>query len=99
MSAQRKLSKVAQAYERCKEAREALRQMDTRAMEQTEDKCGIVWERHLLQVRDRDVNGMPVDRLISIVLFATPDWWDIFVPVTSSPKTQDTIDVLKAMLR
>lgn len=46
---QQKLSKVAQAYERSRPAREALRAIDAVCMEVTEDKAGIVWERWYVQ--------------------------------------------------
>ena len=93
MSAQVKLSKVAQAYERCKEARKALMDLDTRVMETTEDKCGIVWERHLL------ARGPMGADAISVILMATPSWWDIYCPVSVSTKTADTIEALKALTR
>ena len=84
----RKLSPVAQAYERSKIGREALFDLHARAMECTEDKAGIVWERFVLP-----------DTGHSVILFATPSWWDIFATIDSSNMTDATIDALKALAR
>jgi hypothetical protein len=86
MTAQRKLSKVAEAYQRCYIAREALRQSGARCMEVTEDKCGIVWERYIV-----GPNGT------SVILYATPHWWDVFSPITSDTTNDGTIAAIKAL--
>lgn len=79
-----KLSPVAQAYERSKIGRRALFDADCRAMECTEDKAGIVWERFIT----------PQGR--SIILFATPSWWDVFEPVTDEATNDATVAAIKA---
>jgi hypothetical protein len=74
------------AYERCKDAREALREINAIVMEQIEDAAGIVVARYRVGER-------------SVVLFATPHWWDVFVPVHDGSSTEDTINALKAMVQ
>ena len=88
MSTQRKLSKVAQAYERSKPARDALHSAGARCMEVTEDKCGIVWERYI---------GGPHGT--SIILFATPSWWNVFSPITDDPTIAGTVASIKALMQ
>ena len=73
---------VTKAYERCKDGRSALAKLDARCMECTEDKAGIVWERWLLP------NGR------SAILFATPHWWDVFVPVSPENSVSATVAAL-----
>lgn len=88
MAAVRKLSKVAQAYERCQLARAELGKI-ARCMETTEDKqFGILWERWCI-VRESDC--------VSIVLYATPDMWDVFAPVTRENSTAVTIAAIRAL--
>lgn len=87
MSAERKMSKVAQAYERSKVGRQALRDTGARCMEVTEDKCGIVWERYILGSTG-----------VSVVLFATPSWWDVFKPVTQDGSNDATVAAIKALV-
>lgn len=88
MSAQRKLSKVAQAYERCQLARSELAKI-ARCMETTEDKqYGILWERWCI-IGETDC--------VSVVLYATPDMWDVFAPVTRENDTAATIAAIKAL--
>jgi hypothetical protein len=87
MTAARKLSKVAQAYERCKPARDALHSVG-RCMETTEDKCGIVWERWVI-VRDSDC--------VSVLLYATADGWDVFAPLSRDATIDGTVAAIKAL--
>lgn len=88
MAAVRKLSKVAQAYERCQPARSELAKI-ARCMETTEDKqYGILWERWCI-IRESDC--------VSVVLYATPDMWDVFSPVTTENSTGATIAAIKAL--
>jgi hypothetical protein len=77
-------SKVAEAYARSKSGREALFEVG-RSMECTEDKCGIVWERFILP------NG------ISLILVATPHWWDVYAPIDDTGTTASTVDALRAI--
>lgn len=85
MTATRKLSKVAEAYERCHEGRDQLIESGYRCMEVTEDKCGILWERWITP------NG------ISVILFATPHSWDIFSPLSHSPRNDITFNEIKRL--
>lgn len=79
MAAKPKLSPVAEAYQRSKAGREALLRT-CRAMECTEDKCGIVWERFVTRAG------------VSLILVATPHWWDVYAPVTELGTTSATLD-------
>lgn len=80
-----KLSKVAQAYERCKVARSALTDAGGACMEVTEDKAGILWERWV----------MPGG--VSLILFATPTWFDVYAPLTNSNKMHDVVARIAAV--
>lgn len=82
MSAARKLTPVQQAYERCKPGRAALLEV-AQCMECTEDKCGIVWERFVFRAGE------------SVILFATPHWWDVFVPLCSDGRITAVVDAIK----
>ena len=84
----RKLSKVAQAYERCKIARKALREHAC-SMEVTEDKCGIVWERWCIVVDGRSM---------SLILFATPSWYEVFRPLTDDQRNEAIPEALAALV-
>ncbi len=75
---------LAQAYERSKAGREALFAADCRPMECTEDKCGIVWERFIT----------PDGR--SLVIIATPHWWDVYAPVHDGNDLAATIAAIKS---
>lgn len=77
------MSKVSDAYGRCKIARNTLSEIGARPMECTEDKCGIVWERWLLP------NGT------SAILYATPHGWDVFTPVTQDNAIEATVAAIK----
>jgi len=90
---QRKLSPVARAYQRSEEVRKALRSLDSRPMELTEDKSGIVWERWTVSV-----GPMGAD-FISVILVATPDWWDLYHPISKSRYTAEVISALKALVK
>lgn len=79
-----RMTKVAQAYERSKVAREALFDANCRAMECTEDKCGIVWERFVTPAG------------VSLILFATPSWWDVYAPLSPSNLTDETVAAIKS---
>ena len=83
-------SKIAQAYERCKPARDALREIDARCMESTEDKTGILWERYVVFISD--------DKHINVTLLSTPDWWDVFTPITNDMRTDGTVAAIKALV-
>ncbi len=78
------MSKVREAYARCKPGRDALVESNARAMECTEDKSGMVWERWLLP------NGT------SAVLVATPVWWNVFIPATDENSIDATVAAIKA---
>ena len=77
------LSLVAEAYERCKEVRNVMYELNGRQMECTEDKAGIVWERFLMPWGE------------SVILVATPHWWDLFAPVSPSANAEDTFRALR----
>lgn len=79
----KRLSQVAQAHQRSKHAREFLLS-NCRPMECTEDKSGIVWERFVTPAGE------------SLVLVATPHWWDVYAPVTESRLTIDVIAAIAA---
>lgn len=91
---QMKQSKVSEAYSRSKIAREALFDMSARSMECTEDKAGIVWERFLLQT-NHPTSASP--ELVSVVLVATPHWWDVFVPLTRLQENTEVVAAIKAL--
>lgn len=88
-----KLSPVAQAYERCKVARLALREIDARCMEVTENKAGILWERWIIDTTA--ATGKPGH--VSVILMATPHWWDVYAPVTRDRDINATIAAIKAL--
>lgn len=83
---QTKVTNVSKAYECSKVARYALIEAGARSMECTEDKAGIVWERFII-----GPNGT------SAILYATPDWWDVFVPLTVDMTIGGTIAAIKAL--
>ena len=90
-----KRSPVTAAYVRCEAAHKALREIDARCMETTEDKCGIVWERWIISTPPTVVQGSHV----SLILFATPSWWDIFVPLTKDGSIDGTVAALKELAK
>lgn len=73
---------VAQAYQRCEAGRRALLEC-AQPMECTEDKCGIVWERFV------------TPRGESLILFATPSWWDVYAPLCASGLIVDVVAAIK----
>lgn len=86
--------KVAEAYARIKPAHDALREMDAVCMEVTEDKAGIVWERWYVQVsKPTEVQ----QRVVNLIVFATPHWWDVFAPVSPSGEISATVAAIKAL--
>lgn len=56
-------------------------------MEVTEDKCGILWERWLTPNGD------------SLILFATPSWYDVFVPLTNGVRHIDVASAIDAFVK
>lgn len=86
----RKLTSVQLAYERHKPLRQALNQLrgewHAESMETTEDKAGIVWERWLVETRTK---GM-----VSVIVFSTPSWWDLFVPIAQGRDVEGTLEAL-----
>lgn len=78
-----KMKPIHEAYERCKDMRAALTNMQARCIEVTEDHCGILWERWVL----------PSGK--SAVLWATPHGWDIFLPADESNSTGAAIAAVK----
>ena len=86
-----KLSAVAEAYARAKPVRDLLfsfqHEHKAQCMEATEDKCGIVWERWLIETKS---TGM-----VSVVLFATPSWWDLFAPITNERGIEETLNAIR----
>lgn len=91
-----KKTKVMQAYERCRLGREALRSIDAVLMESTEDKAGIVWQRWYVQTSP----ALAVQqKTVNVIVFATPVWWDVFVPIVDSQETQATLDTIKALVK
>lgn len=78
------MSKVSDAYQRCKAGRSALVEAGAQSMETTEDKCGIVWERWLLP------------NCTSVILYATPHGWDVFAPLTKDNSIDATVEAIKA---
>jgi hypothetical protein len=86
--------KLQEAYAKCKPARDALHEADAVLMECTEDKAGIVWERWYIQTSDPLCQQQEV---INVVVFATPTWWDVFVPIVRSQQTADTLAAIKAL--
>jgi len=73
---------LAEAIAGIKPAVEALRALDARCMEQVLDRCGIVCERWIL----------PSGK--SAIVYGTPHWRDVFVPVSPAHEWQATIDAL-----
>jgi hypothetical protein len=71
-------------YRRSAPARNALYEAGCRAKECTEDKAGIVWERFVFPSGE------------SGILFSTPHWWDIYVPLSGSVELNVVIDAIKA---
>lgn len=92
-----KLSKVQEAYARCKPARDALIEVGATCMEVTEDKAGIVWERWFVQTRTQDENGMPENRVINLIVFATPMWWDVFTPLEHAPEIDKVVAAIRSL--
>ena len=87
-------SKISQAYAKCQPARDALHEMDAVCMERTEDKAGIVWERWYVQT------SLPTEvqqRVVNVIVFATPTWWDVFTPISDSGEIAATIAAIKAL--
>lgn len=84
-----KQTKIQEAYARCKEARDHLAvKLHARLMENLEDKkFGIVNERWLLP------NGR------SVMLMSTPDWWDVYRPVSDSGRIDLTIAAIDSFSR
>lgn len=80
-----RLGDVPAAYKNSAVARRALHLLKATPMECTEDKAGIVWERFVL----------PTGR--SIVLFATPYWWDIFSPISDDGAIKATLEALEKL--
>jgi len=76
------MSKISDAYTKCQPIRDALAN-NGRCIEVTEDKAGILWERWILH------NGT------SVVLFATPHWYDVFSPITTSSRISDTVEAIE----
>ena len=88
MSAQRKLSNVAEAYQRCKAVRDTLHNLpNSRLMESVEDKAGIICERWILMFSNTHK---------TLILYATPDWWDVYAPLTTDMHNDATIEAIKA---
>jgi hypothetical protein len=81
------LSTVAQAYERCRPMRRALAELGARPIERTEDPAGIVWERFVLPNEDGT----------SVVLLATPHWWDLYTPVHIGNDALATVNAARAL--
>lgn len=92
MSAQKKLSAVAEAYKRAEIARDWLHK-NARCMEVTEDKAGIVWERWLMM----SPPDAPSTCHVSVLLQATPHGYDVYVPVSPSSMAADTIAALESL--
>lgn len=87
-------SKVQQAYAKCKPARDALCKVGGRLMECAEDKAGIVWERWYVQTSG------PLEiqqEVINVIVFATPTWWDVFIPAVRSNKIDDSVAAILAL--
>ncbi len=89
-----KQTKVMAAYEKCAPARKALQDIGARCMEVTEDKCGILWERYFLVEATRADN---TTKATNIILYATPDWWDVFVPLTKDTTVSGTLAAIAAL--
>lgn len=106
MSAVKKSSQIQKAYERCQSARDALnglrREGIANCMEVVEDKCGIVCERwYVARQPDYDESGKCVryGLAINLVLYSTPDWWDVFSPLTQDPEIDAMIAAIKALVK
>jgi hypothetical protein len=82
--------KIAEAYKRSQIGRTALNKINARCMEVTEDKCGIVWERYIIQVSPNSSKNL--------ILFATPSWWDVFVPLETSGSNDSLVAAIKALV-
>jgi hypothetical protein len=90
----KKLSQVALAYQRSQPAREALQAVDAVRMECVEDKSGVVVERWYAQT------SLPTElqqRVVNVVIFATPHWWEVFTPITQCAETAATVAAIKAL--
>jgi len=82
-----KQTKVMQAYDMASPLRLELDKVG-HVMEVTEDKAGILWERWIIERSG-----------ISVILFATPHWVDVFAPVTNDPTWKGTIDAVMALTK
>lgn len=82
-----KNTEVMKAYDRSRPGREALFDNGCRSMECTEDKAGIVWERFVTP------HG------VSLILFATPSWWEVFCPLTSNATVHATVAAIIAVTK
>lgn len=79
----RRNNQITAAYKLAEQVRRELPKV-ARCMEVIEDKCGIVVERyHLLDPPHTN-----------LVLFATPHWYDLFVPLTRADTHQEVVDAL-----
>lgn len=63
---------------------EKLRQLEARCMEQVIDNAGIVIERWVLPTSGR-----------SVIVYGTPHWRDVFVPVSDQNNWQHTLNNLE----
>ena len=81
----RQTKPIHDAYARCEIMRRTLNDMNARCVEVTEDLCGILWERWIL---------VPSGQ--SLILWATPHAWDVFLPAHNGNDTDATIAAVKA---
>jgi hypothetical protein len=81
-----KLTKMQEAYQRCEMMRRSLGKLG-RCMEVTEDKkYGILWERWLVGKT-------------SVVLLSTPDWTEVFKPLTEDMTWDGTVAALETVAK
>lgn len=76
--------RLTKAYERSDALRQLLLEVGGVCREVTEDKAGILWERWVLP------SGT------SAILFATPSWWDVFLPAHDGISIDDTFMAVRA---
>lgn len=83
------MNKIQEAYKVAKQARTVLIEIGAQRMEVTDDKSGIVWERWIVY-GDKSFT--------SVILFATPLYWDIFVPLLRTNSHTATLDALRNLV-
>ena len=94
MNATRKQTALQEAYARASVGREMLRRVagpdNYRIMEQVDDKCGVHIERWILATA-----GDWKNTVTQVLLWATPQGWDVFIESTRQNSLEATEKALR----